>query len=205
MCYNLSVTTDTPMRRQSTAAQRVYEIAVEQYGYFSAQQARAVGVDPRAVVMMARRGTVERVRRGVYRLIRFPENAMGQYMEAILWPHGAQGVISHESALGLYEMSDVNPTAVHITLPSAYRVRRSIPRFLLVHHADLQPSEIATLEGLPVTTPERTIRDCASTHLSSALLRQAIHDGNRSGHLTRKQVAKLESELFGATSAGEAQ
>ena len=192
------------MRHQSSAAQLVYEIAEEQYGYFSVQQARAVGVDPRTVVMMARRGTVERVRRGVYRLTRFPENAMGQYMEAILWPHGAQGVISHESALGLYEISDVNPTAVHITLPRAYRVRRSVPGFLSVHHADLEPNEIATLEGLPITTPERTIRDCASTHLSSALLRQAIHDGNRSGHLTRKQAVKLELELLDPTSADAA-
>jgi predicted transcriptional regulator of viral defense system len=154
--------------------------------------------------MMARRGTVERVRRGVYRLSRFPESSMGQYMEAILWPHSAQGVISHESALGLYDMSDVNPTVVHITLPSAYRVRRSIPRFLLVHHADLEPSDITTLEGLPLTTPERTIRDCASTHLSAALLRQAIHDGSRSEHLSRNQAAKLELELFGSTSLSEA-
>jgi len=172
------------MRRTPSAAQRVYEIAAEQYGYFSAQQARVAGVDPRTVVMMARRGAVERVRRGVYRLSRFPESEMGQYMEAILWPHGARGVISHDSALALYELSDVNPTAVHITLPRFYRVRRAIPGFLTVHHADLEPNQIATFEGLPLTTPERTIRDCAGTSLGAALVRQAIHDGSRLGHLT---------------------
>ena len=152
---------------------------------------------------MAHRGTVERVRRGVYRINRFPENAMGQYMEAILWPQGVQGVISHESALGLYDMSDVNPTSVHITLPRAHRVRRSIPRFLTIHQADLDSDEIAKLEGVPLTTPERTIRDCASTHLSSALLRQAIHDGTRSGHLSRKQATKIELDLLGHTASTE--
>jgi predicted transcriptional regulator of viral defense system len=178
--------------------QRVYEIAEEQHGYFTTKQANDAGVDPRSVVMMARRGAAERVSRGVYRLRRFPESAYGQYMHAILWPHGVLGVISHESALTLYGMSDVNPSKVHITVPQAHRVRRQVPQFLILHRADLSPHEIETVEGLRTTRPVRTIRDCAEEHLSSALLRQAIDDGHRIGRLTASEAKELESELFGS-------
>jgi hypothetical protein len=48
-----------------------------------------------------------------------------------------------------------------------------------------------------VTTPERTIRDCHAAHLGPALVRQAIHDGRRTGYLRAAQARSLESELLG--------
>ena len=72
------------------------------------------------------RGDIERVTRGVYRLMRYPVSPLGQYMEAALWPQvrrpDAHGVISHESALAIYGLSDASPAKVHVTLPLASRV-----------------------------------------------------------------------------------
>lgn len=183
------------MTRTPTSLDRVYELAAAQHGYFTTRQARIAGVDPRAVVMMARRGTVERVRRGVYRFTRFPESPLGQYMEAVLWPHGIRAVVSHESALVLHDLSDVNPASVHITVPSTFRIRRGIPRVLAVHHADLEPRDQEVLDGIPVTTPLRTIRDCAAAHVPAALLRQAVQDARRLGRLEARQATELEAEL----------
>jgi len=179
-----------------SAIQRAYDIAETQHGYFAAWQAREAGLDPRTVVMMARRGVVERVRRGGYRFVRFPASPLEQYVEASLWPHGTRGVVSHESALTLYELSDVSPATVHITVPRRYRVRRTIPGFLTVHHADLGGGDIQTFEGILVTIPVRTIRDCAKAHLGRTLLRQAISDGRRLGCLTKEQGAVLEGALL---------
>ena len=179
----------------TNAAQRIYRIAEEQHGYFTARQAREAGVDPMAVVMMAGRGAVERTSHGVYRVVRFPLGPLGQYVEASLWPHGTRGVISHESALALYEMSDANPSKLHITVPRKFRIRREVPGYLIVHHADLQPHEIQPFEGIPVTAPERTIRDCHARHLSRALIRQAIDDARRQGYLSMRGAARLQEEL----------
>jgi predicted transcriptional regulator of viral defense system len=198
MLYFVQLSLGAWMPRHTSPTQRVYEIAEEQYGYFTTRQASDAGVDPRSVVMMARRGAAERVSRGVYRFRRFPESAYGQYMHAILWPHGVLGVISHESALALYGMSDVNPPKVHITVPQGHRVRRRVPQFLVIHRTDLNRKEIDTVEGLRTTSPMRTIRDCAEEHLSRALLRQAITDGRRIGRLTASEARALESELFGS-------
>ena len=178
------------------AYRSIYDMAADQLGYFTAAQARTAGIEPMTVVMMARRGTAERVARGVYRLVHFPLSANALYMEATLWPSGARGVVSHESALALHELSDVNPARVHITVPRDFRVRRAVPAYLAVHHAELGPDEVEVVDGIPVTTPERTIRDCHAAHLGPELVRQAIDDGARTGLLHARTVDALRRELL---------
>lgn len=200
--YIISMPQNPSHRTYTDAAQRIYRIAEDQHGYFTARQAREAGVNPMAVVMMAGRGAVERTSHGVYRVVRFPPGPLGQYVEASLWPHGTRGVISHESALALYEMSDANPSKLHITVPRKFRIRRTAPGYLVVHHADLQPHEIQPFEGIPVTAPERTIRDCHARHLPRALIRQAIDDGRRQGYLSMRDAACLQDEFGGAGAGG---
>lgn len=183
------------MPREASAG--IYGLAADQLGYFTTAQASASGVHPMAVVMMQRRGTVERISYGVYRLVHFPVSPLAQYMEASLWPRGAVGVVSHESALALYEISDVNPSRIHITIPASLRIRRAIPRHIAVHKADIKEQEIECVDGIPVTSPVRTIFDCHAANLGPALIGQAINDGRKSGHLTNKQADHLEDALLG--------
>ena len=181
----------------------LYELAEGQAGYFTAAQARGVGVHPVRLVQLQKRGDIERATRGVYRLTRFPVSPLGQYMEAALWPQvrrpEAQGVISHESALAIYGVSDVSPAKVHVTLPNAFRVRRAVPKHLQLHFADLEPGDVQRVEGIPVTTPSRAIRDAHASHVGPALVRQAIEDARRSGQLTFDQADRLARELLGTT------
>jgi predicted transcriptional regulator of viral defense system len=178
---------------------QVYELAAEQHGYVTAAQARRAGITRQALNKMSVRGTLERVSHGVYRLVHFPPSSMDPYMEAVLWPAPARAVISHETALSLYGLSDVNPARIHVTIPRASRVRRVVPKRLAVHRLDLDENDVNIYEGVPVTTPERTIRDCHAAQLGAALIRQAILDGRRTGHLRVRQAQKLERDLLGGT------
>lgn len=179
------------------AYETVYEIAEEQYGYLTTAQANESGVSKQAVHEMLRRGNLERVSWGVYRLVHFPRSAHDQYVEATFWPLSVRGVVSHESALAVYALSDVNPAKVHITVPKSFRIQREVPKVLVIHRAALTDAEISYHEGIPLTTPERTIRDCHAAHLGSALIRQAIEDGRRTGLLRRSQAESLAGELLG--------
>lgn len=167
------------------AYEAVVRIAVRQHGYVTTAQAREHGVDRHALKKMANRGNLERVSRGLYRVPSLPYSEFSDYMEAVLWPEGETGVVSHESALSLFKLSDVSPDRVHITLPTGYRIRRrQIPRRFSVHYADLESREVDSLEGVPVTTPERALRDCHEAGTGARLLRQAIEEAEREGYLS---------------------
>jgi len=173
----------------------IYELAADQLGYFSAAQAREFGVSNMAVVMMERRGTLQRVSRGVYRLVHFPNEPESQYMEAALWPMAGTAVVSHESALALYGLSDVDPARIHITIPLCQRVRRAIPRRLAVHHADLPEEDTTAHAGIPVTTVARTLRDCHAAAVGDEVLMRALLQAEREGWVPRAEGDRLRSEL----------
>lgn len=173
----------------------VFSLAEDQMGYFTTAEARARGVSPMTLVMMAKRGTIERVSRGVYRLADYPILPLAHHMEGVLWPYGERGVLSHETALALYGLSDVNPGQLHITVPMNFRVQRSIPENMVLHFANLTSADIAQFERMPITNPTRTIRDCISTHLGPALIKQAIEEARQTNRISSKVAEDLRQEL----------
>ena len=181
----------------------LYGIAEDQAGYFTAAQARAAGLHQVRLVQLAQQGDIERISRGVYRFTRFPVSKLGHYMEAALWPQvrrpDVNGVISHQSALSIHELSDVSPARVHLTLPTVFRIRREVPKALVIHYADLAPTDVERVKGVPVTTPARSIRDAHASHVGNDLVGQAIADGRRSGSLSMAEADHLERELLGTT------
>jgi predicted transcriptional regulator of viral defense system len=173
--------------------EKVLDLAADQFGYVSTSQAVARGVSNNALRMMATRGVLERVSWGVYRLPTFPASPFAEYMEASLWPAGVRGVISHESALAIRDLSDVTPPKVHLTLPRYFRVRREVPGHLTIHNAELSDGEIDLVEGIPTTTVRRTIDDCHQAKLGPTLLRQAIDEAERDGYLAHAEAEGLRT------------
>lgn len=174
----------------------VHELALDQHGVFTSAQARNLGVHPKTLWAMANRDRIKRLSFGVYQDLGAPLTPWTQYMSAVLWPQGMTGVLSHQTALSLMELSDVNPARIHLTIPVGYRVRRrQVPGVLVLHWADLSEEDVGSVEGVPVTKAARTIRDCAEAHIGPALLRQTLEDGIRTGWLRRKEAEGLKREL----------
>jgi predicted transcriptional regulator of viral defense system len=172
------------------------EVANEQYGFLTPEDARELGIDPINLVRMFQRGHLERRSTGVYRMRLTPPSPLDVYMEATLWPgRGVRGVLSGETALELYELSDVNPAKIEITVPRAHRIRREVPATYRVHHEDLPESDVTSFEGIPIVTPARAIRQAHASHVGPALVGQAIDHGERNGRLTRRKADELRREL----------
>lgn len=174
----------------------VFEIAADNHGYLTVEQAREADVAPKTLHAMVRRGTLEHVSNGVYRVAAIPPSPRSEFMQASLWPRGLQGVISHDSALVLHELSDVNPARIHITVPRHHRVGRQVPPLYVLHPADLHPDDVEYVDGIPATSPVRTIRDCYEAHLGPALIRQALEDGVRRGIISRADAKNLAKEFL---------
>lgn len=174
---------------------QLLELANEQFGYVTPGDARAAGIDPLRLQDLARRDLAEHVAHGVYRIPLVPRTALDQYMEATLWPRGAQGVLCHETALDLHELCDVNPATIHLTVPGHYRVRRAVPKLYVLHHRKLDDTDVTLHEGIPIVTPYRAILDGVEAHLGPRLLDQAIETAAGRGLLRREQIANLKRRM----------
>ena len=171
------------------------EVAADQHGYFELADSRAVGYADNTIAQMARRGRIERVSQGVYRIPFLPSGRLGPYMAAAMWPAEVRGVISRDAAMDLWEVGDVNPAKIHITVPQAHRVQREVPAAYELHREDLPHHDVTEIEGVPVVTLERAIRECAAAHMATDLLEQAIRHGREQGLLTAAQARRLATEL----------
>ena len=178
-----------------TRMNELYALAEEHDGLLTSKQARAQGIQDSVLVRLAQRGQLERMSRGVYRIAHFPADRLAQYREAVLWAQASQGpeliALSHETALLLYGVSDVNPARVHLTVPRSARMRREQPEWIMIHRADLTSQEISQHEGMPVTSIERSVIDVFSTTNRIDIARQAISDALREGLLNKSQASRL--------------
>jgi predicted transcriptional regulator of viral defense system len=175
--------------------QKLALIAAEQEGIIAAADAREAGIDPHRLVDMERRGTIERVARGIYR---FPlldsRPQLGQLTQATMWAD-RRGVLSHDTALDLYELCDVNPPQIHITIPTAYRLQKAVPKLYALHKRDLEEDERTLYEGIPIVTPSRAILDGIEAGLRTDLLRQAIDNASRRGQLREPNLMRMRQRL----------
>lgn len=170
----------------------LFEIATEQYGYVTVKDAAALGIPAKRVNEMADHGTLARIGHGVYRFVAFPPSPLDQMMEATLWPRPGRGVLSHETALDLHGLCDVNPAKVHITVPNRQRSNRKVPKLYVLHRRDLEESEKMLHEGIPIVTPARAILDGIEVHLRGDLLDQAIDTAQRRGLLRPAELTAVE-------------
>lgn len=166
---------------------RVYnellELAQDQHGYLRAEDVREAGFDPKRLVDYERRGAAERVAYGVYRMNAIPPDELEEYMRAALWPMGA-GVLSHETALDLYELCDINPAHIDVTVPHRYRTHRSVPELYRLHPRDLASDQARQLRGLPIVTPLRAILDAIENRVRGELIEQAIQTAEQQSLIT---------------------
>jgi predicted transcriptional regulator of viral defense system len=174
-------------------------IAEENEGFVTAAQARSLGIKDSVLARLTQRGKLQRVARGVYRIPYFPSDRLGQYREAILWARADSGpekiALSHETALAVYGISDANPPRVQITVPKSARLRRRLPKWVEIHRADLRASDIVTHEGLPVTTIEKTISQLVEETGRVGLVRGALKDARKQGHISAEKALALTRRL----------
>lgn len=167
----------------------LYGLAEDQAGYFTTYQANEAGFSRPLLTHHVNSENFIRIDHGIYRFRRFPASPFEDLFIAWLRT-GPKSVISHESALAVYGLSDVIPTHVHVIIPRTASRRR---KGLRLHTNRLQPNEITYREGLPITTVERTIADVARSGLAEEFVYQAIHEALQRG-MTSQELLMTQSK-----------
>ena len=174
----------TSKSKRSPNRKRLYQTAERQAGYFTSQQALAAGLTQPLLSYYAQTGQFVRIKRGIYRLSQFPEMPFADLFVAWLQT-GQDSVISHDSALAVYGLSDVLPAEIHVTMPRTGSRRRNGIR---LHTKRLATDEITEYAGLPITTVPRTIADVIASGLGEELAYQAIREAVERGLVTEKTL-----------------
>ena len=183
------------MTRSVSTRRVLHTLASSQAGYFTAQQALAVGYAYPEQHYHVTHGNWERVTRGIFRLRDYPPPEREDLIVLSLMSHDRSGqpqaVFSHDTALALHDLGDVNPARVHLTVPLGFR--RQLPSRIMVHRGVVPPDDWEEREGYRVTTPLRTLADIATVPASWPSLEPAVRDALRRGLVRRRQL--LEAEL----------
>ena len=177
------------------AQDALWDVALDQHGFVTLSDARRLGISKDAVTMLARRGKIERVATAVYRFPKFPAGPNAPYMQAVLWTGDPRACLSHDTALAAYEVCDINPGRVQLTVARNRRIRRSGGGLYTVHHEDLADDEIGWWNEIPTVTLITAIRQCIDSGVPTYLLRQALERGSDAGRLPSADEHLLASRL----------
>ncbi|SED75859.1 Transcriptional regulator, AbiEi antitoxin, Type IV TA system [Streptomyces sp. 2231.1] len=152
---------------------RLHALAMRQAGYFTAAQALDIGYSYQSQKYHADRASWVRVDRGIFRLPDWPAQQEEVYVLWRLWSRH-QAIVSHESALALHDLGDVNPALVHLTVPPGFRAED--PSVVL--HKAVLPTEDTEERplGYLLTTVIRTLLDAAAGDMSQEQLDTAVED-----------------------------
>jgi len=175
------------------AYRRLFEFAEQQQGFFTTKQAKAAGFAENTHPYHVQMGNWVREHRAIYRLALFPAADRPDLVLWALWSRNrneeVEGVYSHQTALNLHELSDLNPSKLHMTVPTRFRRNSDIPGVLVLHHADLPEGDILTARGFRYTRPLRTVLDLIEAGtVERTFIRQAIRQAADRGLITRPQI-----------------
>ncbi len=174
----------------------LYRLAEQQAGYFTARQAATAGFSWERLTEHAKSGRFQRVAHGIYRLAQFPSSRFEDLFVAWL-RCGPKSAISHQSALAVYDLSDVIPSETHVMVSRTSSRRRVGIR---LHTNQLRSADVVKREGLPVTSVPRTIADVARAGLSEDHVARAIRDALERG-LTTTRALLAEGKRRGGRAA----
>lgn len=185
---------------QATAAlDNVADLAEQQYGLFTTQQAESVGVPRLTLSRLNDDGLLERVAWGVYRVHGVPRD-INESLRAgwlaldptrmapkRLADRSTHFTVSYRSAASLHGIGDLPASTHHFTSAvrkQSERARVTVPR------TPLDSESVAVVEGLPVTTIERTIADLVKTEADLSQVADAAADADARGALRHDILAR---------------
>lgn len=175
----------------------LFLLADRQAGYFTAGQARDLGYSGRLQHHHRHQGNWLEVDRGLFRLRDYPTTPDEELVKLSLWSRNLEGepqaVVSHETALRLYDLSDLMPSGVHLTVPKGFR--KTPPKGVVLHKASLESVDVEARAGYRVTAPLRTLLDLAASPLSPEYLEAAAQEALQRGLIRQSKLERAVGEL----------
>jgi very-short-patch-repair endonuclease len=186
------------------APKAISELAERQHGVIATAQLYSLGLSETQIAVRVRNGWLHRVHRGVYSVGRRSLTPNGHWMAAVL-ASGESAVLSHQAAGELWEVRRLTlrsgrKPSIDVTVRGGRGARGR--GGIVVHRSPtLLDEEVATREGIPVTTPARTLLDLA-TVLPRRQLERAMDEAERLNICNEDDLEAIVGEHRGRAGAG---
>jgi Transcriptional regulator, AbiEi antitoxin len=143
--------------RMGDTTRQIIEHASAHGGIISTREAQALGMNRMTISRRVESGILVRIGRG---LLALPgPNSDGDLdLEAAC--RRLNAVVSHESAGEMHQFDGLGWAPPTVTVP--HRLTHEFPGVRVHQSTDLSDDDVMRVQGLPVTTPERTIIDLAA-------------------------------------------
>lgn len=170
--------------------------AQEQSGFFTAQQAKQAGFSTQLQSYYVKQGKWDRQQRGIFWLRGFPLGVDGGHHKvAYLWTCNKEGIpigiISHDTALDLYNLTSQIPDAVHLSVPKRFNRRDQCRYRVRLHRRELSDSDVTHHGFMRITTVLRSILDVLIDNtMESKHFKEAIISALASGKVTHQQLVE---------------
>jgi len=178
---------------------KLFQTVSLQDGYFTTKQAIDAGYKTNTHSYHIKIGNWVREYRGIYRLVNYPSGDRPDLILWYLWSRNRkeepQGVYSHETALSIHDISDVNPDKLHMTVPKNFRRNSAKPDIIELHFSTIKPNEVDYIHGVRVTKPLKTIVDIIKDEqLTEDVIKQAIFESTNKGMISKAAVEKIKRD-----------
>lgn len=160
---------------------QLWELAIDQHGYVTSANARDLGVNVVELGKLSSRGQLQKVAYGIYRFPQLPETGFETYMLATLW---SGGVLSHDTALELWDLCEINPIKIHVTVSGRPPRRRDGGEAYVMHPGHLTPDAVTYYKRIPIVRPNAAIAQGIRSGVQSHLLVEAIENAKQRGLIT---------------------
>ncbi|MEV8064839.1 substrate-binding domain-containing protein [Streptomyces sp. NPDC085995] len=173
--------------------------AADQWGLVTAAQAKLDGVRGVQLLRLERAGLLRSVGHGVYLM---SDTAPPEHLGArVAWlrldPRASvpsrraegprAGVVSYASACALHGLGDLPGDRVELTVPTRRTTR---DENVVLHCGEVKAEEVVLVEGLPVTTVERTVADLLRSRAEAAHVGAVIADAVEKGLIGPDRLAR---------------
>jgi len=149
--------------------------AEQHHGIIAVHHLGSLGIGDREREQMLAAGALVREWHGAYRVVGAPTSWKGTLLGAC-WAGGMRSLASHRSAASVRELPGGVQRIQEVMCP---RWRRARHDTLIVHESKrIDPVDMTIVDGIPVTTVERTILDLGAV-CSPLVVERALEDALR--------------------------
>jgi len=175
-----------------SADRGIEKLAASQHGVVTRHQLLSAGLDRGAVARRVRAGRLRRVHRGVYQVGPVPA-ARSREMAAVL-ACGPTAAISYSSGARMHQIPVPGRKSDPVDVSVPAHVARFRPGVCVHRVQSLGETDVTRVQGIPVTTPVRTLVDLAAV-LAARDLERAVSFALREQDMDRASLEACARRL----------